>query len=63
MPDLPRRKVQGARLRHLAFKAASLLFDVERFTVRGRREADGTFARWARSRGGQMAVQATAELA
>ncbi len=61
--DLVRREVPGTDIRAFDFKAASPLFDIDPFTVCGRREADGRVALWARNHEGKLAMQATAELA
>jgi 3-methylfumaryl-CoA hydratase len=60
--DLVRRQLPGARVRAFSFKAASPLFDIDEFTVCGKREADGSVALWARGDRGQLAMQARAEL-
>jgi 3-methylfumaryl-CoA hydratase len=61
--DLLRRERPQARVTRFAFKAVSPLFDIHRFSVHGRPEADGRFALWARNHEGHLAMQATAETA
>ena len=61
--DLVRRQLPGARLRAFAFKAASPLFDINPFTLCGKRGADGHVELWARNHQGHLAMHARAELA
>ena len=61
--DLVRRELPGAHVRGFAYKAASPLFDVEPFTVCGRREPDGHVALWARGHDGALAMHARAQFA
>jgi 3-methylfumaryl-CoA hydratase len=61
--DLLRRETPGATLTRFDFKAASPLFDINAFTVCGKREADGSVALWARNHLGQLAMSARAEIA
>ena len=61
--DLVRRELPGAHVRGFAYKAANPLFDIEPFTVCGRREPDGHVALWARAASGALAMHARAQLA
>ena len=60
--DLLRRNLPGARVRRFAFKARRPVFDIHRFQVCGRREADNRFALWTRDHEGFLTMEATAEL-
>ena len=59
--DLLRRERPDARVRRFEFRALRPVFDVHRFAVCGRPEADGRFALWARDHEGMLAMQASAE--
>ena len=59
--DLVRRNLPQARVRRFAFKAVRPLFDLNPFTVCGRKQ-DGGLALWARDHEGGLAMDATAEL-
>ena len=61
--DLVRREWPDARIRAFAFKAASPLFDIDPFTLCGKRAADGGVDLWARNHLGHLAMHARAELA
>jgi 3-methylfumaryl-CoA hydratase len=60
--DLLRRELPGATLKRFDFKAASPLFDINPFTVCGKREGEGSVALWARNHLGQLAMTARAEI-
>lgn len=62
LADLVRRELPGASMRAFSFKAASPLFDIDPFTLCGKREADGSVALWARNHEGALAMHAHAEL-
>ena len=59
--DLLRRERPDARVRRFEFRALRPVFDIHRFAVCGRPEADGRFALWARDHEGMLAMQASAE--
>jgi 3-methylfumaryl-CoA hydratase len=60
--DLWRRNLPGARLRRFAFKARRPVFDIHRFQVCGRRDADGRVSLWTRDHEGFLTMEATADL-
>lgn len=60
--DLLRRNLPGARVRRFAFKARRPVFDIHRFQVCGRREADDRVSLWTRDHEGFLTMEATAEL-
>jgi 3-methylfumaryl-CoA hydratase len=60
--DLLRRNLPGARLRRFAFKARRPVFDIHRFQVCGRRDADGRVSLWTRDHEGFLTMEATADL-
>ncbi len=60
--DLVRRERPAAVVRRYAFKAVRPIFDIHRFAVCGRPEAEGRVALWARDHAGFIAMQAEAEL-
>jgi 3-methylfumaryl-CoA hydratase len=59
--DLLRRERPALAVRRFAFKAVRPVFDIHRFHVCGRPEADGAVALWARDHEGALAMQARAE--
>ncbi len=60
--DLLRREHPDARVRRFDFKAVSPLFDTHRFALCGRPDGEHTYALWARSHDGALAMQASAEI-
>ena len=56
-------KMPNAAIARFDFKAVSPLFDIDSFTVCGKREADGSVALWARNHLGHLAMTAHAVLA
>jgi 3-methylfumaryl-CoA hydratase len=60
--DLLRRNLPQAPVRRFEFRAMRPLFDIHRFTVCGRRDADRV-ALWARDHEGWLAMEASADLA
>ncbi|ODT36247.1 MAG: acyl-CoA dehydrogenase [Lautropia sp. SCN 70-15] len=60
--DLLRRNLPEARVRRFAFKARRPVFDIHRFQVCGRREADDRVSLWTRDHEGFLTMEATAEL-
>ncbi len=61
--DLDRSEMPNASISRIEFKAVSPLFDIDSFTVCGKREADGSVALWARNHLGHLAMTAHAVLA
>ncbi|MBY0467524.1 MAG: MaoC family dehydratase N-terminal domain-containing protein [Burkholderiaceae bacterium] len=61
--DLVRREMPGVSITRFDFTAASPLFDLDPFTLCGKREADGSVALWARNPLGHLAMTARAVLA
>jgi 3-methylfumaryl-CoA hydratase len=60
--DLLRRNLPQARVRTFRFRALRPLFDIHRFSVCGRRDAN-CIALWARDHDGWLAMDASADLA
>ncbi|MEO8527163.1 MAG: MaoC family dehydratase N-terminal domain-containing protein [Caldimonas sp.] len=61
--DLARREIPDAAIAQFEFKAARPLFDIDSFTICGKREPDGSVALWARNHLGHLAMTARAVLA
>ncbi|HYF21249.1 MAG TPA: MaoC family dehydratase N-terminal domain-containing protein [Ramlibacter sp.] len=61
--DLLRRQRPQARVAQFSFRAVSPLFDTAAFEVCGRRSDEHTVRLWARGAAGQLAMEATAQLA
>ena len=61
--DLLSRHRSDARVRRFSFKAVSPLFDLEPFTLCGKRDSEGAIALWAQGARGELAMSARAELA
>jgi 3-methylfumaryl-CoA hydratase len=61
--DLVRRERPDAVVTEFSFRAVQPLFDIHRFSVCGRVEADGTITMWAKTHDGQLAMRAQALLA
>lgn len=61
--DLLSRHRPDAHVRRFSFKAVSPLFDLEPFTLCGKRDPDGATALWAQGAQGELAMSARAELA
>ena len=61
--DLVRRNLPDASVRRFRFRAVRPLFDLHRFTVCARTEADGRVSLWARDHEGWLAMDARVELA
>ncbi len=60
--DLLQRNLAGARISRFNFRAVRPLFDINRFTVCGRRENDKTVALWTRDHEGWLTMEASAEV-
>ncbi len=60
--DLLRREVPQARIKRFAFTAVRPTFDIHRFSVCGRREANGHLKLWARDHEGWLTMRADAEI-
>jgi 3-methylfumaryl-CoA hydratase len=61
--DLVSRQRPDAQVRRFSFKAVSPLFDLEPFTLCGKRDHNGAIALWAQRAPGELAMSARAELA
>ena len=61
--DLLRRNLPDARVKSFTFRAVRPTFDINTFSVHGRRDADGKVALWGRDHEGWLTMDATAELA
>ncbi len=61
LADLVRRNLPQAHVRRFSFRAQSPLFDINPFSVCGRREGQ-RIALWARNQDGALAMEASAEL-
>jgi 3-methylfumaryl-CoA hydratase len=61
--DLLRRERPEARVARFSFRAVRPVFDIHRFSVCGKPQADGRIALWARDHQGHLAMEASAELA
>jgi len=61
--DLLRRNLPDARVKSFTFRAVRPTFDINTFSLHGRRDADGKVALWGRDHEGCLTMDATAELA
>jgi 3-methylfumaryl-CoA hydratase len=60
--DLLHRSLANAKVARFSFRAVRPVFDIHRFTVCGKPEADGAIALWTRDHEGMLTMEARAEL-
>lgn len=60
--DLLRRNLPGVRVSRFSFRAVRPLFDINRFTICGRRENESTVELWTRDHEGCLTMEASAEV-
>lgn len=60
--DLLHRNLPAAKIARFSFRAVRPVFDIHRFTVCGKPEADGAIALWTRDHEGMLTMEARAEL-